>query len=74
MIKKFVNFLTGYVGNKEVEALERKLLPNRNKEAQELSKQETLSVQLSGYSKKFGPCPSTEEVYKWIYVKDGNYI
>lgn len=70
--KKFVNFLTGYIGNKEVEALERKLLPNMEKEAQELSKQEVLPVQLSGYSKKFGPCPNAEEVHKWIYVKDGD--
>lgn len=69
---KVINFLTGYVGNKEVEALERKLLPNKEKEAQDSSKQETLPVQLSGYSKKFGPCPNTEEVRKWIYVKDGD--
>nr|DAE84884.1 MAG TPA: hypothetical protein [Caudoviricetes sp.] len=71
-VKKFINFLTGYVGNKEVEALEKKLLPNKKKEAQELSKQETLVTQLSGYGKKFGPCPITEEVRKWIYVKDGD--
>lgn len=72
IFKKFVNFLTGYVGNKEVEALEKKLLPNKEKEAQDSSKQEVLTTQLNGYSKKFGPCPTTEEVHKWIYVKDGD--
>ena len=72
MFKKFVNFLTGYVGNKEVEALERKLLPNKEKEVQELSKQTVLSMPLSGYSKRFGPCPDNEEVRKWIYIKDGD--
>lgn len=73
MFKKFVNFLTGYVGNKEVEALEKKLLSHTEKEAQDSSKQKTLSIPLSGYSKKFGPCPTIEEeVRKWIYVKDGD--
>jgi hypothetical protein len=72
MFKQFVNFLSGYVGNKEVDALEKKLLPNKEKEAQELNKQEVLVTQLSGYGKKFGPCPTTEEVRKWIYVKDGD--
>lgn len=70
--KKFISFLTGYVGNKEVEALERKLLPNKEKEVQELSKQKALSMPLNGYSKRFGPYSDNEEVHKWIYVKDGD--